>query len=598
MRSAEIALAIIHERGKKGLPLEGLYRQLYNPSLYLLAYGRIYRNAGAMTPGATEETADGMSLAKIGKIIDALRHERYRWTPARRMYIEKKGSKKMRPLGIPCWSDKLLQEVIRLLLEAYYDPQFSPASNGFRPKLGCHTALREVYHKWVGTKWFIEGDIAQCFDTLDHGILLSILREKIHDNRFLRLIDSLLRTGYLEDWRYNATLSGSPQGAVLSPILSNIYLDKLDQFVVQSLLPRYTRGDRRRPNPVWQRLQQAARKLQKLGNQDEARRLRRQMQQVSSLDPTDSDYRRLRYVRYADDWLLGFVGPRSEAEEIKSAIAAFLRDHLKLELSETKTLITHARTGAARFLGYEITTLYSDQKLDRRGHRCINGQIGLKVPMVAVRAKCARYLLHGKPVRRPELIHDSPFSIVAQYQQEYRGIVEYYRLAYNLYQLGRLRWLMERSLTQTLAHKLRISVTGVYRRYRQIIDTDAGSTPVLQVTVEREGRQKPLVARWGGLSLARNIKVVLNDAPLRICGPRTELERRLLANRCELCGSTDNIQVHHVRALKDLRIKGRAEKPFWVQVMAARQRKTLVTCEKCHDDIHAGRLTNRSSHME
>ena len=598
MRSAEIALAIIHERGKKGLPLEGLYRQLYNPSLYLLAYGRIYRNVGAMTPGATEETADGMSLAKIGKLIDALRHERYRWTPARRVYIEKKGSKKMRPLGIPCWSDKLLQEVIRLLLDAYYDPQFSPASNDFRPKLGCHTALREVYHKWVGTKWFIEGDIAQCFDTLDHGILLSILREKIHDNRFLRLIDSLLRTGYLEDWRYNATLSGSPQGAVLSPILSNIYLDKLDQFVVQSLLPRYTRGDRRRPNPVWQRLQQAARKLQKLGNQDEARRLRRQMQQVSSLDPTDSDYRRLRYVRYADDWLLGFVGPRSEAEEIKSAIAACLRDHLKLELSETKTLITHARTGAARFLGYEITMLYSDQKLDRRGHRCINGQIGLKVPMVAVRAKCARYLLHGKPVRRPELIHDSPFSIVAQYQREYRGIVEYYRLAYNLYQLDRLRWLMERSLTQTLAHKLRISVTGVYRRYRQIIDTDAGSTPVLQVTVEREGRQKPLVARWGGLSLARNIKVVLNDAPLRICGPRTELERRLLANRCELCGSTDDIQVHHVRALKDLRIKGRAEKPFWVQVMAARQRKTLVTCEKCHDDIHAGRLSNRSPHME
>lgn len=598
MRSAEIALAIIHERGKKGLPLEGLYRQLYNPSLYLLAYGRIYRNAGAMTPGATEETADGMSLAKIGKIIDALRHEKYRWTPARRVYIEKKGSKKLRPLGIPCWSDKLLQEVIRLLLEAYYDPQFSPASNGFRPQLGCHTALREVYHKWVGTKWFVEGDIAQCFDALDHEVLLSILREKIHDNRFLRLIDGLLRAGYLEDWRYNATLSGSPQGAVLSPILSNIYLDKLDQFVVQSLLPRYTRGNRRRPNPVWQRLQQAARKLRKLGNQDEAKRLRRQMQQVPSLDPTDSDYRRLRYVRYADDWLLGFVGPRSEAEEIKSAIAAFLRDHLKLELSETKTLITHARTGAARFLGYEITTLYSDQKLDRRGHRCINGQIGLKVPMVAVRAKCARYLLHGKPVRRPELIHDSPFSIVAQYQQEYRGIVEYYRLAYNLYQLGRLRWLMERSLTHTLANKLRISVRGVYRRYRQVIDTDTGSTPVLQVTVERKEGQKPLVARWGGLSLARNIKAVLNDAPLKICGPRTELERRLLANRCELCGSTENIQVHHVRALKDLQVKGRAEKPFWVQVMAARQRKTLVTCAKCHDDIHAGRLSNRSPHME
>jgi len=248
MRNAEIVLGVIHERGKKRLPLEDLYRQLYNPSLYLLAYGRIYRNAGAMTPGITSETVDGMSLTKIGNIIDALRHEQYRWTPVRRVYIEKKSSKKKRPLGIPSWSDKLLQEVIRLLLDAYYDPQFSPASHGFRPKLGCHTVLREVYHKWVGTKWFIEGDIAQCFDTLDHEVLLTILREKIHDNRFLRLIGGLLRAAYLEDWRYNATLSGSPQGAVLSPVLSNIYLDKLDQFVVQRLLPRYTRGNRRRAN--------------------------------------------------------------------------------------------------------------------------------------------------------------------------------------------------------------------------------------------------------------------------------------------------------------------------------------------------------------
>lgn len=591
MRNAEIVLGVIHERGKKGLPLEGLYRHLYNPSLYLLAYGRIYRNAGAMTPGATAETVDGMSLAKIGRIIDALRHEKYRWTPARRVYIEKKNSKKKRPLGIPSWSDKLLQEAIRLLLEAYYDPQFNPASHGFRPKLGCHTALREVYHKWVGTKWFIEGDIAQCFDSLDHEVLLSILREKIHDNRFLRLIDGLLRAGYLEDWRYNATLSGSPQGAVLSPILSNIYLDKLDQFIVGSLLPRYTRGDRRRPNPVWQRLQQGARKLKKLGKPDEANQMRREMQQVPSLDPTDSDYRRLRYIRYADDWLLGFVGPRNEAEEIKGEIATFLRDHLKLELSATKTLITHARSGAARFLGYEIATLHSDQKLDRRGHRCINGNIALRVPWDVVLAKCARYLRHGKPIHRPELIHDTPFSIVAQYQQEYRGIVEYYRLALNLGQLNRLKWLMERSLTQTLALKLRISVRAVYRRCRQVVDTGTGSSPVLQVTIERPEGKKPLVARWGGISLARNIKAVLNDAPLKICGPRTELERRLLANQCELCGSTENIQVHHVRALKDLQVKGRAEKPFWVQIMAARKRKTLVTCEKCHDDIHAGRPT-------
>jgi group II intron reverse transcriptase/maturase len=590
MRSAETVLGVIHERGKKGLPLEKLYRQLYNPNLYLLAYGRIYRNAGALTPGSTKETVDGMSLAKIGTIIDALRHEKYRWTPARRVYINKKNSKKKRPLGIPTWSDKLLEEVMRLILEAYYEPQFSPASHGFRARHGCHTALQEIYHKWIGTKWFIEGDIAQCFDALDHKILLSILREKIHDNRFLRLIDHLLRAGYLEDWRYNATLSGSPQGAVLSPVLANIYLDKLDQFVEQNILPKYTRGDRRRPNPAWQRLQVCAKSWEKKGKKDEAKALRRQMQQLPSLNPVDPDYRRLRYLRYADDWLLGFSGPRNEAEEIKSEIGTFLHEHLKLELSETKTLVTHARTCAARFLGYEIVTLHNDRKLDQRGHRSINGQIGLKVPTDVVQEKCERYLRHGKPIHRGELIDDSVFSIVAQYQQEYRGIVEYYRLAFNLHKLNRLSWLMERSLTQTLAHKQRISVCTVYRRYRAVINTDTGPHPVLQVTLERKPEQKPLVARWGGISLARNNRAVLNDTPLRVCGPRAELERRLLADQCELCRSTENVQVHHVRALKDLQIKGRTEKPFWVQVMAARKRKTLVVCKKCHDTIHAGKL--------
>jgi group II intron reverse transcriptase/maturase len=593
MRNAETVLGIIHQRGQKGAPLEDVYRQLFNSNLYLLAYGRIYRNNGAMTPGATAETVDGMSLAKIERIIDALRHERYRWTPARRVYIAKKNSRKQRPLGIPSWSDKLLQEVLRLILEAYYEPQFSPASHGFRPNRGCHTALSEVRRKWVGTKWFVEGDIARCFDSLDHTVLLAILREKISDNRFLRLIENLLQAGYLEEWRYQATLSGSPQGAVLSPILANIYLDKFDKYVEDTLLPRYTCGDRRRPNPEWQRLQRHAKTAQRNGDKKTAIALRRQMQQLPSLNPTDPAYRRLRYVRYADDWLLGFSGPRSEAEEIKGAVKEFLRDHLKLELSETKTLITHARTNAARFLGYEIAGLNNDHKLDRRGHRCINGGIGLKVPQAVVKAKCARYLRGKKPIHRPELVQDSAFSIVAGYQQEFRGLAEYYQLAFNLHQLNRLKWVMERSLTQTLALKLNTSVRSVYRQHQTTLQTDQGPRAVLQITVERGAGRKALVARWGGISLAHRTKAVLNDSPLQISGPRTELERRLLADACELCGSTENIQVHHVRALKDLQQEGRSGKPFWVQIMAARRRKTLVVCRGCHEDIHAARAPDR-----
>src|SRR5881227_2032427 len=204
MQNAETVLGVLRERGRRGLPCSELYRQLFNPHLYLMAYGRLYSNKGAMTPGVDGETVDGMSLAKIGRVIDAVRHERYRFQPAKRIYIPKKNGKK-RPLGLPSWSDKLVGEVVRLLLEAYYEPRFSDRSHGFRAGRGCHTALTEVEDVWSGTTWFIEGDVSGCFGSLDHEIMVSILAEKIHDNRFLRLIRQMLKAGYLEDWTWHAT---------------------------------------------------------------------------------------------------------------------------------------------------------------------------------------------------------------------------------------------------------------------------------------------------------------------------------------------------------------------------------------------------------
>lgn len=591
MRDAETILSIIRDRGRRGLPLERVYRLLFNPNLYLTAYGKIYRNAGAMTPGVTEETVDGMSKAKIEAIIDALRQERYRWRPARRTYIEKKGANKKRPLGLPTWSDKLLQEVIRLILEAYYEPQFSDRSHGFRPNRGCHTALTEIDQKWTGTSWFIEGDISDCFGSLDHELLLSILSKSIHDNRFLRLIGNLLKAGYLEDWRFNRTLSGSPQGGIVSPILSNIYLDRLDKFVEQTLLPRYNCGTRRRPNPEYNDLRNRARSLARQGKSEEADLLFKQRKGMPTQDPNDPDYRRLRYVRYADDFLLGFSGPRKEAEEIKRQLKEYMDRELRLELSERKTLITHARSEAARFLGYEVTVLQDDAKRTK-GDRSINGKVALKVPADVIRAKCTPYIQNGEPVHRKVRTHDSVFSIVAQYQQEYRGLVEYYRLAQDLsVRMDYLKWIMEGSLTKTLAHKLRTSVNKVYRRYRTIIHTDHGPRKVLQVEVQR-GAKKPLVAQWGGISLARRRDAVLNDQPITsVWNKQTELLERLLAETCELCGSMENVQVHHVRGLKDLQRKGRAKKPEWVKLMASRHRKTLIVCHRCHTDIHTGRNT-------
>jgi group II intron reverse transcriptase/maturase len=589
MQRAETLLEIIHERGERGLHLERLYRHLFNPELYLRAYGKIYRNDGSMTPGVNEETVDGMSLEKIQAIIGALRYERYRWTPVRRVYIDKKGSPgKRRPLGLPTWSDKLLQEVIRSLLEAYYEPQFSDRSHGFRPGRGCHTALAEVSESWRGTTWFIEGDISQCFDRLDHAVLRSILAEDIRDNRFLRLIDGLLQAGYLEEWRYHETLSGAPQGGVLSPLLSNIYLDRMDKYVEKTLLPVYNMGDQRKPHRPYMRMHKAIWKMERNGRRKEARPMRRQLQQLPSRDPNDPGFRRLHYVRYADDWLLGFTGTRREAEDIKGKVGRFLQYRLKLELSERKTLITHGRTEAVRFLGYEIVVLHDDAKRDRNGHRSINGQIGLKVPMDVIRAKRKPYTRRGKPAAILDRAHDSNFRIVARYQAEFRGIAEYYQLAYNRHRLGSLRYVMERSMTKTLGHKNKLSVSKVWNRHRATWQTAAGPRRGLQVTVVRGAGKRPLVARWGGISLARRTtRVVLKDELPGIWRKRrAELVGRLMSGRCELCTTQTDVEVHHIRRLKDLPPEDRAPQPEWVSQMASRRRKTLIVCRDCHDDIH------------
>jgi len=583
MQSAETVLGVIRERGRRGLPVNELYRQLFNPQLYLMAYGRLYSNQGATTPGADGETVDGMSLGKIERIIDALRHERYRFTPVRRVYIPKKNGK-MRPLGLPSWTDKIVGEVMRLLLEAYYEPRFSDRSHGFRPGRGCHTALSEIAAAWTGTTWFIEGDIAQCFDQLDHSVMLKILGEKIHDNRFLRLVRNMLQAGYLEDWTWNATLSGAPQGGVVSPVLSSIYLSKLDEFVETVLIPQYTRGKRRRSNPAYNKVKETARTARKRGDRAAFRRTRKQLRALPSGDPQDPGYRRLRYCRYADDHLLGFIGPKAEAEEIKSRLAQFLRDELNLELSQDKTLITHARTGAARFLGYEITIQHANKKISS-GYRGANGVVALRVPRDVVTAKCAPYLMRGKPAPRTPLVNHDDYRIIEIYGSEYRGLINYYLLAGDVWRLNRVCWVMTTSLLKTLACKHHSSVSKMAAKYQATIQTPHGPRRSFQASVERPGR-KPLTAKFGGIPLRRQRNAVIVDRkPLPATARRKELILRLLKGRCEICQHTGEMQVHHIAKLARLETLGQP-RPAWAEVMAKRRRKTLVTCPTCHDDIH------------
>jgi group II intron reverse transcriptase/maturase len=600
MQTTDTVLAIYSERGFRGLPLERVYHQLLDPELMLRAYGKIYRNAGAMTKGSTEETVDGMSLQKIQNIIALLRQERHVWTPVRRVQIPKVNGKK-RPLGIPTWSDKLVQEALRMLLEPYYERRFSPNSHGFRPEQGCHTALREIQRHWRGTVWFIEGDIKGCFDNIDHEIMLKIIQRDIHDGRLIQLIRGLLKAGYMEDWRYHETLGGTPQGGIISPLLSNIYLNELDRWVEDWLIPTYTRGERRQSNRTYTRLERELRKARKMGDTAMITQLKRERRTIRSLDPFDPDYRRLRYVRYADDFLLGFAGPRNEAEAIRDHIAEFLDCKLKLTLSKEKTLITHAGNEKAKFLGHEITITRDDTYISRNGRRSVNGAIALRVPRSTYQKLRSRLGSNGKMTHQTELINDDDYTIIMRYQSVLRGLYNYYCMAVNVStRMNDIQHILWQSLTRTLACKHRIRIAQVYQRYR-IIDPVSGMR-ILRVIRER-GDKKPLIATFGGIPFVRDTKSVWtgnDDFQFKIAwfapgNARTEVVQRLLASKCELCGAEGvPLQMHHIRRLADLNQPGRALKPRWMQIMSARKRKSLAVCEGCHRDIHAGRYDGPS----
>ena len=588
MQEAVVVLSVLRERGRRGLPCTQLYRQMFNKGLYLLAYGNIYPSKGAMTPGSGGETADGMSEGKIDQVIELMRHERYRFPPARRLYIPKKNGK-LRPLGLPDWSGKIVGEVIRLLLEAYYEPSFPDRSHGFRKGRGCHTALREVRDAWTGTVWFIEGDISDCYGSVDHQILLSILAEKIDDQRFLRLVRNMLKAGYLEDRVRHDTLSGVPQGGVASPILSCIYLDKLGKFVEQELIPQYTRGVSRIVNPEYRETANRLRNARRRGDRAESRELGKRLRGLPSRDPMDPGYRRLKYVRYADGHLLGFIGPKAEAEQIKARLATFLRETPGLELNQDKTLISHARTQPARFPGYDIIVQHCNTRITR-GRRAANGIAALRVPPDVVKAKCAPYRQHGKPWHRPELQNLPDYDIVRIYGAEYRGVVNYYLLAQDVARLRALRWNAETSMLKTLAAKHKSTVAKMAVRHKAKAITGDGPRTCFEASLKREGR-KDLVARFGGIILRQDRRAVIQDPPpVPVRAPRKELIHRLLKHRCELCEQSAMVAAHQVAGLKQLGEPGPGQ-PAWAALMARMRRKTLIVCAACHDYIHANPVT-------
>lgn len=595
-KSERVLKALSDHSQSSDYKYERLYRYLFSEEMFAVAYQRIYAKQGNMTPGTDGKTIDEMSLERIERLIVSLKDESYQPHPARRVYIPKKNGKK-RPLGIPSFEDKLVQEVVRLLLEAIYEGHFEGTSHGFRPHRSCHTALGMIQKSFAGAKWFIEGDIKGFFDNIDHNVLISILRERISDERFLRLIRKFFNAGYVEDWKYNKTYSGTPQGGIISPILANIYLDKFDKYI-KEYAAKFRKGDRRSINPEYWRLNnkknRLKQKLQKTSDEQmrknylyEIAQLSKQMLSTPHKDAMDADFRRLQYVRYADDFLISVIGSKSECETIKADITQFMREQLKLELSDEKTLITHAQD-KAKFLGYEIFTRKSDAvKRNRDGvlKRDFNGAVVLTLNSAVIQKKLTEYNalevrnIDGKDIwwskPRRYMTPMKPEDILAQYNAEIRGLYNYYSLAANVSkECASFAFIMKMSMFKTLGWKLNTSARKVRQKYQKNKDF------VIPYN-DAKGKQKYRVFYNEGFK-KRNAQfdVDYDKLPQTMYVPYPSLVERLKDGRCELCGKDGKVVMHHVRTLTKL--KGNNE---WEKLMLQRHRKTLVVCEDCNSMI-------------
>lgn len=569
-----------------------LYRYLLRDDVYKIAYKNLYANQGAATKGTDNDTADSFSQEYIDKIIMELSSGTYEPKPVRRTYREKKNGK-LRPLGIPSFKDKIVQDIIRMYLEAIYEPIFSDRSHGFRPGRSCHTALTQITKGFNGIKWFIEGDIKGCFDNIDHDVLLSILTIKIKDSRFINLIRTFLKAGYMEEWKYHATYSGTPQGGILSPILANIYLNELD-MKIDEIKKAFDKPAKRKSTHEysakrWQ-IEKTEKAIKDCTNADEKamliselKKLRKELCQIPAKDQSD---KKIVYVRYADDFLIGVNGTKEECQQIKSLLKEYLTEHLRLELSDEKTKITHS-SNCARFLGYDVRVRRNNQ-LKKRSDGVIQRTLNLSVELlVPLKDKIERYMLDNKiaiidkdgkfkPMHRNALVNNTDLEIVDNYNAQTRGICNYYSMASNFGRLDYFVYLMEYSCLKTLARKHQRSIGQMIDKYRY------GKTWAIPYETKSGKKYLPIV-RFTDMRAKRKSRYSQDID--KIVNPHygfNELDKRISAKKCELCGA-ENIafEIHHINKLKNL--KG---KELWEKVMISRKRKTLVVCKKCHYKIH------------
>ncbi|MGU7776399.1 reverse transcriptase domain-containing protein [Burkholderia sp. MR1-5-21] len=579
-----------------------LYRLMYKEDLYVVAYERLKSSPGNMTPGADGTTLDEFSLATIKNIVSQMRTESFQFSRARRVHIPKANGGK-RPLGIASPKDKVVQEVMRMILEAIYEspygPSFSEASHGFRPNRGCHTALKSIRDNWSGVSWVVEGDVKAAFDNIDHNLLIGHLKKRISDTRFLNLIRKALTAGYYEFRTPVNSDIGTPQGSIVSPILCNIFLHELDLFMIERIACT-EKGEKRGRSlesiRAYKRLEKARREIERLAPRSEERALKAKEIKAAKLANmrvpsgiNDGSFIRLKYVRYADDWCVGVNGPKWMAEQIRNEVRDFMKERLGLTLNMEKTHIRHAKTEEAFFLGTRIkigSTTQKVQKVVRNGKafdKRVTGwlpqlwaPVGKLVGKLHVKGFCGS---EGEPTPKYIWVLLDDDQIVSIYGSVIRGLLNYYSFADNYAKLSRVQYILKYSAALTLATKHRLSLKQVFRKY-------GDSLAVFKQNSKGKtfGVSLPVVTDWS----RRPSRFMIGETPspdsilLRHSRMRT---RSKLGESCAICGSDAGVQMHHVRHVR--KMGDRPPKGF-TRLLATLNRKQIPACGSCHAKIHAG----------
>jgi group II intron reverse transcriptase/maturase len=547
--------------------------------ILIASYSKLKSSPSNLTPGLNTETLDGINKPWFEKLKKDLRTNAFQFRPARRIYIPKASGKGTRPLGVASPRDKIVQGAMQFVLEAIFEPQFTTHSHGFRPGRSCHSAFGEIKRTFTSVNWFIEGDISKCFDSFDHKLLIHLISKRIKDKGFSDLLHKALKAGYLFQSQYFSPELGTPQGSIVSPILCNILLHGLDKFILEQK-KEFEVGSRRKANP---------RSLTRAGQIDIVHN-----EQISSRLHNDPGYKRLRYVRYADDFLIGVIGSKENCVEIRDKIHAFLLDELKLNLNLDKTKITHARTEAAHFLGTDIRITPPKKRpirIIKRGGQTYRSRTNIPTLLHVPTNKLVTKLIEkgfakpgGKPTGSRRWLHFENHQIVKLFYQIWLGIKAYYSFADNFCNLGIIFYILKFSCVLTLALKLKLKTANkVFAKFGK------------EITI-RDGKGQ-ILASFKYRSLAKTRKFLKSD--ISKLNPMARLERLanatfrtkdVLDNPCIICGATENIEMHHVRKIRN---SSRAIKSdFLTSMMSRMNRKQVPICRPCHIDYHKGLIQN------